>query len=352
MPADINIKKQKRRILLNFVYILLTIGIIVVFGVLDPNVQDVFGKIGALHTGWFLCIVGATLLFWLFEALILHYLTLRIHKGYTLFRSIKIAMIGLYYSALTPFSSGGQPMQIAYMRNDGVPVGKSTGMFSIKFVIFQVVICLYFFAGMAVNGTYFFQETPSAMWFAFLGIFINVVLALFFVFAMIARNKVQNISLRFIRFLHRIRIIKNVEKATENTTRTLDEFHAGAVFIASHKRTLFGTAALTIVQMFCQFVVTYFIYRAMGLNEHSLWNVVTMQALLYVTVSFVPLPGASIASEGGFYMFFAMFFPSEDMFVAMMLWRLFTYYANIIFGAMFVVFDAVAKIWRNSVRAR
>ena len=61
-----------------------------------------------------------------------------------------------------------------------------------------------------------------------------------------------------------------------------------------------------------------------------------------------PLPGASVASEGGFYLFFAMFFPGEMMFVAMMLWRLFTYYANIVCGAMFVVFDTVSKIWRNS----
>ena len=66
-----------------------------------------------------------------------------------------------------------------------------------------------------------------------------------------------------------------------------------------------------------------------------------MQAFLFLTVSFVPLPGAAGASEGGFYLFFALIFPGTIMPLAMLLWRFATYYANILFGSFFVMYDGM-----------
>ena len=343
----VDLKKQKRRIILSFIYIALTIGIIIAFGLIDPNVKDVFGILGSLKLEWFFAAVIAMLLFWLFESLILLYLMPRINSKITVLKAIKISMIGLYYSALTPFASGGQPMQVAYMKKEGVSVGKSTGLFCVKFIVFQCVICLLFLAGIFVNGIGFFQQTPTAIGFATLGIVINLAVALFVLFAVVNKKVVLKSTMAISRFLSKIKIIKNLESTQENLARTLDEYHAEAGFMAAHKKTLVGAGLLTIIQMVLQFSITYCIYRAFGLNERSFLNVIFMQAILYVTVSFVPLPGASIASEGGFYLFFAMFFPKDFMFIAMMLWRVFTYYANILVGAGFVVVDAIGSLFKK-----
>jgi uncharacterized membrane protein YbhN (UPF0104 family) len=47
-----------------------------------------------------------------------------------------------------------------------------------------------------------------------------------------------------------------------------------------------------------------------------------------------------------------MFFPSQLMFLAMMLWRIFTYYANIIFGALVVVGDSAIKVFKNTKKLK
>lgn len=42
------------------------------------------------------------------------------------YRCCLISFVGFFYSAITPSASGGQPMQLLYMRRDGVPGAVST----------------------------------------------------------------------------------------------------------------------------------------------------------------------------------------------------------------------------------
>ena len=62
------LKKQKtgKKILLNLLYIGLTIGVIVVIGFLDPSVTDFFSAIGSLRIGWVNAAAGAFLINFLF----------------------------------------------------------------------------------------------------------------------------------------------------------------------------------------------------------------------------------------------------------------------------------------------
>ncbi len=336
--------KEVRKIIFNFVYILLTIGIIIGFGLLDPNVKDFFTQLGSLNPLWILLAASCMLLSWALESWLLCYVTSFIFKGFNYLKSFKVSMIGVYYSALTPFSSGGQPMQVAHMRHDGVPVGKSTSVFCMKFITFEFVICGFFIISFLTNGTYFFQVHPEVFWFSVFGFCINAFLAGVALFALINKGKMMLIGTKTVQLLARINIIKHPEKSIISLSNTLEDFNTCGTMLRTNFKLLAGSVLLTAAQMFAQFAITYCIYRALGLSSYSLFAVVSMQALLYLTVSFVPLPGASIASEGGFYLFFAMFFPAEMMFLAMLMWRFFTYYANIIFGAMFVVYDTIKSM--------
>jgi uncharacterized protein (TIRG00374 family) len=53
--------------------------------------------------------------------------------------------------------------------------------------------------------------------------------------------------------------------------------------------------------------------------------------------SFVPVPGASGAAEGGFYLFFKNFFSPSTLAGAVIMWRIMTYYMNIFIGAPFAL---------------
>ena len=61
-----------------------------------------------------------------------------------------------------------------------------------------------------------------------------------------------------------------------------------------------------------------------------------VQSLLQVSVSFMPMPGASGAQEIGFSSFFRNYFVNDDLYAAVMVWRFFTYYLVVIAGAILV----------------
>ncbi len=337
-------RKEVRRILWNTLYILLTIAVIVGFGLLDRNVGNFFHELGSLKIQWVLGAAGAMVAFWLLEGGVLHYITSFIFKGFGYLKAFRISMIGVYYSALTPFSSGGQPMQVMHMRRDSVPIGKSSSAFCIKFITFEFVICGFFIINLILKGTQFFANYREIFWLTCFGFAVNAALAVIAILALTSKGKMVLLGTRLVHFLHKIHLVKHAEKTIIAMSEQLEDFSTSGIMLRTNAKLLFGSVFLTALEMLALFTVTFCIYRAMGLTEHTLMDVVSMQAYLYLTVSFVPLPGAAFASEGGFYLFFSMFFPSKMMFLAMLMWRFFTYYANIIFGSLFVLYDAVRNI--------
>lgn len=344
-------QRTKKSILLNILYILLTIAALVVFGLLDENVGDIFEVIGSLNRWFIYAAAGAMVIHWLLDSIALKYIIGFMHEGIGWLKAFKLAIVGFYYSALTPFSSGGQPVQVFYMHKDGIPVGKSTATFSVKFLSFQISLCLYFIISLILKGTKFFVGNRDVFLFTMIGFVANAVLTLLVLIVVSDRFPVKRWADKLINWLHTKRIIKRPEKIRSSLLNTIDEFVASAKFMRSDRRMLIGSITISIAQMMAQFAITYFVYRSFGFAERTLMDVVAMQAFHYLAVCFVPIPGAAIASEGGFYLFFQMFFPANKMYVAMLIWRLFTYYANIIVGAVVVLSDSVGNMLKRPERA-
>ena len=62
-----------------------------------------------------------------------------------------------------------------------------------------------------------------------------------------------------------------------------------------------------------------------------------------IAASFTPLPGASGAQEGGFYLFFKDYFSDNVIFAALFVWRFLTYYLSIIVGFVAVAIDGARR---------
>ena len=99
---------------------------------------------------------------------------------------------------------------------------------------------------------------------------------------------------------------------------------------------------LSIPQFILQMSVIYFIFRAFGYREVNYFEIFAIQSLLQVSVSFMPMPGASGAQEIGFSSYFKNYFVNNDLYAAVMVWRFFTYYLVVIAGALLVVADPIS----------
>lgn len=322
-------------------YIAATFGVILFVGILDPEVKDIGRVMALLSPEWLAASICSMLVFWFSEALLLNYAVGFMHKRQSFWRSLKISLIGQYYSALTPFASGGQPVQVVYMKKDGIPVGSSTSILVLKFLLWQVAVCALAGVALIVNDSRLLATSPGLLVVIIIGMAANLVAVVAAYLAIRRPGWISSACHAGIRMLARMRFVKHPDKQHANVDHLLDDFRGAMNMAKKYFSKVIVLFLLTVVQVFGYMCVTYCLYRAFGFDQETLINVVFLQAIVYVAVSFIPIPGASGASEGGFYLAFNSIFPGGATYVAMLIWRVFTYYSNIIIGALIVLFDSL-----------
>lgn len=313
------------------------------------NNLDFFGVIGGQNIFWFLAAVGGMVVYWAAEAWILNYLTGLIYGKERFWHSVKMNMIGQYYSALIPFGHG-QPIQVVYMKRDGMPVGIATIILIVKFIVFEIIIFAYCILCLAIRAGFYYSNYHEVFWFTIIGLLINGVVLAAAILAIVKNVTTKKIILAITRFLHRIRLVRHLEKAELTVTRTLDDLYSSSKYVKQYKGKLVIAGLITVLQYIGFFSIPYFLYCAFGhgvlfgpnptlgaaLDEAL--NIFVMTAFLFLAVCFFPTPGTTGASETGFGIFFSRFFPA-DWASAMFIWRVITYYSNIIIGFIIIFID-------------
>ena len=140
-----------------------------------------------------------------------------------------------------------------------------------------------------------------------------------------------------------MRLVKNKALTASRADAALEDFHVSVNLLTKSPGQFFLLLLLSICEALSLMSIIYFVYRGLGLNAHPYSDLLTMQAMLHIAASFTPLPGASGAQEGGFYLFFESFFPKSIIFAAMFVWRFITYYLSIICGFIAVLIDNTKK---------
>lgn len=101
------------------------------------------------------------------------------------------------------------------------------------------------------------------------------------------------------------------------------------------------TILTTTIQLLAYYSVPYWIYKAFGLNTYGILYVLTLQAVLYATVSGIPSPGSVGVSEGGFFGIFRNVFSETIISSAMLLSRGVNFYLLIIISSIIVIISTL-----------
>lgn len=328
---------------LNYI-ILIGLIVLTLWIFVNNNDFDNFSElISSANTMFLLIAVLCMVLYWFFEAYIIHKMknTLNIKSSY--WSSLKLCMIGQYYSAITPFSTGGQPVQIYSLVNDGVPVGTASSLFVNRFLIYQLVVTFYSLFMLIIRFNLLYSEAKLALPFVIVGCLVNFAI-LIMIFGFLLNEKfIRNILSKSIRFLHKLKIIKDIEKSEERMKKTLLDYRTSVEEMKKDKKTTLELILVSIVQLTIGFSITFFVYLALGFEMGHFLDIIAIQSLHYIAVSFMPTPGTAGAAEGGFYMLFKVIFPKKILSFALILWRFIDYYLRVMITGLVTLVDFVCR---------
>ncbi len=214
--------------------------------------------------------------------------------------SIKYALVGFFFSSVTPSASGGDPMQLYYMKKDGLPIGHSALALLTEFSSFQFVTVIIALIGFIINYNFIQNSVGNIKYLLLIGVAINVAI-LAIILLTIFSNKIIHILLNLVcKILEKLHYRK-VASFKEKCLEQIQEYKAGSKLLKRNKKILFKIILTTIVQIVLYHSIPYIIYLSFGLNEANFLQFLSLQAVLYISVSSIPLPGAVGASEIRFY---------------------------------------------------
>lgn len=269
------------------------------------------------------------------------------YKNQTFKNSFKIAMIGQLFNNITPFASGGQPMQAYELTKSGKRVSDSMSAMSMKFIMTQLALAVFTTAIILLQFDFLKDLMKDYMWVVVISFIVNFIAIFLVLLAGINKNIILTICKPFIKLGSKLHIVKDYDKTIEKFDGSVSNFSTQFKNMKNHKKTILGIFIMAIIQSMLYYSITYVVYKAFGNSGVSYFQIVPAQAILLLIMTFIPTPGSGLGAEGGFLIIFNSIFKQGTINMSILFWRLYTFYLPIIIGAFFLIPSKAKKNYDN-----
>ena len=324
-------KRMIRNLIIFIILIILTFYIILK----DQNITEIFSIFQNVKKQYILIAIFSMCIYVVCESINIGRTLKNLNEKTTFWQNIKYALIGFFFSSITPAASGGQPMQIYYMYKDNISVANSTlalliNLSSMQIVTISIALVSVIFNHKYLNGT--------LIGFFILGILLNasaLTLLLIAIFSKKLLNKMINFVIKIMKKFK----IKNIEDKQMKLEAELAKYQNSSDYIKNNKMVILKILLTTYIQFIAYYSVSYWVYRSFGLSGHNFIEIITIQSILYATVSGIPSPGAVGVTEGGFIEIYKLIFPNNMISGAMLLNRGISFYLLVVISGIITLIN-------------
>jgi glycosyltransferase 2 family protein len=306
-------------------------AIIIIFKFTNTSIT--YSALSSINVKFVLLALSLHLLSWVLWSLRIQLLAHLIGHEVSFNLAFKTTLASNFLASLTPSAAGGELMRIKMLVDKGMSYGSAMAVVLaerlLDSVLFLSALAVCFFLTNSVTG--FGLEVGAV----FLGL---LILLLIFLWVLIDRpEKIK-------------RLIKWVGGKTRGG-KTFDAvekqiwlFREADIKLAEKRNKIPAMMIVTIFLWTCEFLIPSVLLVGLGQNPSLLYSI-TAQIIIAI-ISLAPLtPGGSGVAEISMSYLYSMFVPSYLLGVLVVLWRLITYYTNLIAGAIFmgVSFNRMAE---------
>ncbi|WP_313346731.1 lysylphosphatidylglycerol synthase transmembrane domain-containing protein [Sedimentibacter sp.] len=325
----------------SFGFIFIVLSAIVTLFILFKN-DDLFNLlkvINKININYIIIAVLNIFIFWFLEADMIYELIIKFtdHKKNleTFWLSVKVTMIGQYYSNITPMATGGQPAQLYILKDDNISLSNGTAILISKFLLFQIGVTVYTFCLAVYKIKLLTNYHSGASAFIVTGLTLNMVMLSAILLIAFNQQVLLKICDAVFDLLYRVHLIKDVKKVMDKTENFILEYKESIGKLKDNHWFTIKMFAITVIQLTVFFSTTFFVYKSFNLNKSNILDIICLQSFLYIAVSFIPTPGTAGASEVGFILLLGHLFPSNILSTTLLLWRGISYYFSLIFSGIF-----------------
>ncbi len=273
--------------------------------------------------------------------------------------SVKVALLGKYYDAVTPLGTGGQPFQIYYLHKKDIPKGIATAVPLVKYTFSTFakgILSVIFFAIAYVILPYDVVHNPgfTAIYvLAWVSMVVNMVIPVIMIFGSLFPKAGKKLIIRIIALLTKMHIVKRKYKVTKKYVNEMSEYRRSLKEILKRWWIIIPLLIFAIATALINFSIPFFTVTALA-NTTPTWHLWAQMfcggLLAYYSASLLPTPGNSGGIEATSMLVFASILLSLSAPVSawiIIVWRFLTYYVYILTGIGINVFEIIRSAVRN-----
>ena len=249
-------------------------------------------------------------------------------------------IITQFFNGITPFSTGGQPMEIYMLKNHGFRYTKATNVIMQNFIVYQLALVIFGLFAVIYNfitGVLVYKSVLTTL--IILGFLINTIVAVVMLFVATSKKFTKSLLNIITRFGNNLHFIKNKEKFLAKWEERLEDFHNCTREVKEKKGLFVLGIILNLISLTCYYAIPLFlVYSLHDYNSMTFFTSVVASAYVLIIGSFVPIPGATGGIEYAFLEIFSSFLPTTSVRAVMIIWRFITYYLGMILGGLLFSF--------------
>ncbi len=247
---------------------------------------------------WLIVALLSMLGFILFEAFALLVLCRALGYRQSLWRGYIYSASDIYFSAITPSATGGQPASAYFMIKDGMNGMMVTAILIANLCMYTLAIIVIGIVCFALRFDIFLQYSMPSKILIIFGFLAQIGLLIFFFMVLKHERLLHRICSAVLRFLCKLRILKKQEEKQEKLDAYMEKYRRHSKLITEHPKAMFGCFVFNLLQRVSQIAVTMFVYAATTgkgfLEAIELWF---WQGYVVLGTNCVPIPGAMGVSD-------------------------------------------------------
>lgn len=243
--------------------------------------------------GWMTAALACMLGFILFEGMALLSIIRAFGFSYSLGRGFLYSAADVYFSAITPSATGGQPASAFFMMRDRIPGAIVAISLVINLIMYTLALLTVGAAAALFRPAIFLRFHLPGKLFILVGYITLCGLAASF-YMLIAKPRILERICDFLltlgKKLHLLRREKE-QKGRKKIARTMEEYRHYASLMLQHKPMLLKAYFFNLLQRLSQISVTLIIYLAVGGGTVAAADIWFTQSFVTIGTYSVPIPG-------------------------------------------------------------
>ena len=316
--------------------ILIILTVIVSYFLLKDNFYEIIDIIVHANMFWIIIALALFTLYLYLQTIPFFDLTKIYYKKISFSYMFYIIVATNFFNGITPLATGGQPLQVYELHKKGIPTVDASNAVLQNSIIFQIAIVLWSILSIIINNTlHLFPITKTLKYFLTIGVSLNIIVLFIFIFISFSKNFNRTIINFIIKVLHKLHIVKDMEKQKEKWNNICKQFYENSSILIKNKWVLIKGVLLLLLAFSVYYTIPFTIAHAINCSENlTIMNTIILSSYVLLSSNYLPIPGATGGVEYSFIGYFKNFVKDYKINALLICWRFITYYLPTIIGGV------------------